>query len=108
VPIERKDQQPRPVSESPVGPDLLLYDDVDDDDQAAGHFPVISTDSRPPNAQAQTHARPTHQHESKPVNVRDDVEALRKPFQARHIPALLICLTLSCFAVKIKLLLNIK
>ncbi|GFG30884.1 hypothetical protein Cfor_07449, partial [Coptotermes formosanus] len=68
VPIERKDQQPRPVSESPVGPDLLLYDDVDDDDQAAGHFPVISTDSRPPNAQAQTHARPTHQHESKPVN----------------------------------------
>lgn len=104
-PIERKDQQARPVSESPAGPDLLLYDDVEDEDHTAGRFPVISTDSRPPNAQAQTHARPTHDHErNKPVDMRDDVEALRHPFQARDRPTFLIGLTLPFFCRKDKII----
>jgi hypothetical protein len=84
---------------------LLLYDDDEDVDQAPGHFPVISTDSRPPNAQAQTHAIPTHDHErNKPVDVRDDVEALRKPFQARDRPTFLTGLTLLFLYCKDKII----
>ncbi|KAJ4438021.1 hypothetical protein ANN_13960 [Periplaneta americana] len=95
-PLERKDQPqpsptsapPRPAPESPVGPDLLIYDEGEDEDHAAGQFPVvITTAARPPNAQAQTqehiHARPTHDHERKPVEDSDEREMLRRPFQAR-------------------------
>jgi hypothetical protein len=84
---------------------LLTYEDVEDEDDAPGHFPVISTDSRPPNAQAQTHARPTHDHErNKPVNVRDDVEAPRHPFQARERPTFLIGLMLLFLCSKDKII----
>ena len=95
-PLERKDQQPqsqpRPVPESPMGPDLLIYDDSVSDgheeEHAAGQFPVvISTAARPPNAQAHTqnhqHPRPNHEHDRKPVDDGDDREMLRRPFQAR-------------------------
>jgi hypothetical protein len=79
-PVERKDQQSKPVSESPLGSELLIYDEAIDEDQAAVHFPVvISTDSRSPSAQAQTHAIPAH----KPADEGQDEEAVRRPFQAR-------------------------
>jgi hypothetical protein len=106
--VERKDQQSKPISESPVGPELLLYDESDDDEQTAGHFPVvISTDSRSPSAQAQTHARPTHDHEHKPLEESDDGEALRRPFQARSI-YLVSASHDSSYTVNIGLLLHIK
>ncbi|XP_069669041.1 uncharacterized protein m [Periplaneta americana] len=98
-PLERKDQPqpsptsapPRPAPESPVGPDLLIYDEGEDEDHAAGQFPVvITTAARPPNAQAQTqehiHARPTHDHERKPVEDSDEREMLRRPFQEQPRP----------------------
>lgn len=106
-PVERKDQQSRPVSESPVGPELLLYDESDDDDQATGHFPVVtSTDSRSPSAQAQTHARPAHDHEHKPVD-EGDGDALRRPFQARSL-YLVSASHDTSFTANISLLLHIK
>ncbi|PSN31511.1 hypothetical protein C0J52_27272 [Blattella germanica] len=97
-PIERKDQpaQPRPIPESPMGPDLLIYDESipenEDDDHIAGQFPVvISTAARPPNAQAQTqnnqHSRPPHEHEHKPIDT-DDREMdgqERFPHGPRHL-----------------------
>jgi hypothetical protein len=84
---------------------LLLYDDIEDVDHTAGHFPVISTDSRPPNAQAQTYVTPTHDHErNKPIDVRDDVGALRKPFQARDRPTFLTGLTLLFLCCKDKII----
>jgi hypothetical protein len=105
--VERKDQQSRPISESPVGPELLLYDESGDDDQATGHFPVvISTDSRSPSAQAQTHARPAQDHEHKPVE-EGDGEALRRPFQARSLYLVSASHDYS-FTANISLLLHIK
>ncbi|XP_021937304.1 cuticlin-1 [Zootermopsis nevadensis] len=82
-PVDRKDQQSKPVSESPLGPELLIYDEAEDEEQSAGHFPVVvSTDSRSPTAQAQTHAIPAH----KPVDEGHDTEPLRRPFQEQPRP----------------------
>jgi hypothetical protein len=75
-PAERKDQQSKPVPESSVGPEVLLYDEEGDGEHAAAHFPVISTDSRSPSAEAHTQAH-------KAADEAQEAEAIRRPFQAR-------------------------
>jgi hypothetical protein len=79
-PTERKDQGTNPASEPSLPQEIPIYDETDDEDQSAGRFPVvISPDSRSPNAQAHTHAIPTH----KPVDAGADADSLRRPYQAR-------------------------